>query len=78
MGEIARVTACLLRLLLAVREELVDLLGERADLGREIRPDAGLLARSDRGDLAAHPPQRPQAVEGLQRCEDQQADAERA
>ena len=36
VGEIAGVPPCFLRLLLAVREELVDLLGQRADLGGEI------------------------------------------
>ena len=77
MGEIAGVAPRLLGLRLAVREQLVDLLGQRPDLGREIVADAGLVARADRGDLAADAPQRPQAVEGLQRGEHEQADAER-
>ena len=67
VGEVAGMTPRFLGLLLAVRQELVDLLGQRPDLGREILADAGLLARSDRGDLAAHAAQRPQAINRLQR-----------
>ena len=48
MGEIAGMAPRFLGLRLAVREELVDLLGQRSDLGREIVADAGLVARADR------------------------------
>ena len=77
MGEVAGVAARFLGLRLAMGEQLVDLLDQRLDLAREILGDAGLRARPDRGDLAPHAAQRPQAVEGLQRGEDEQADAER-
>ena len=77
MGEIAGVAPRFLGLRLAMGEQLVDLLGQRPDLGREIVADPRLLARADGGDLVAHPAQRPQAVEGLQRGEHEQADAER-
>ena len=77
MGEIAGVTPRFLGLRLAMREQLVDLLGQRPDFGREIVADPGLLARADGRDLVAHPAQRPQAVEGLQRGEHEQAEAER-
>ena len=78
VGEIARMAPRFLRLGLVVGEQLVDFLGQRPDLGREVVADARLLARPDRGDLAAHAAQRPKAVEGLQRRQDEQADAERS
>ena len=77
MGEVAGVAARLLGLLLAVREQLVDLVDQRADLQREILGDAGLRARADRDHFAPDPAQRPQAVERLQRGEHQKPGAER-
>ena len=55
---------------------LISSVSGRISVGKS-SPDAGLRARADRGDFAPHPAQRPQAVEGLQRGQDQQADAER-
>ncbi len=77
MGEVAGVAPRFLGLRLAVGEQLVDFFGQRPDLRREIRADAGLLARADRGHLAPNAPQRPQAVDGLQRGEDQQSQPQR-
>src|SRR5436305_1139989 len=77
LGGNAGVPPRLLGLRFAVGEKLIDLFGERPDFGREILADAGLFARTDRGDVAPHPPQRPEAVEGLQRGEPKQAGAKR-
>jgi len=67
VGEVAGVPPGFLRLCLAVREQLVDLLGQRPDFDREFGADAGFRAGADRRDLAPHAAQRPQAVERLQR-----------
>ena len=48
MGEVAGVAPRFLGLRFAMREQLVDLFGQRTDFGREIVADAGLLARADR------------------------------
>ena len=77
MREIAGVAPRLLGLGFAMGEKLVDLFSQRADLGREVLADTGLLARADRSDIAPHPPQRPQTVESLQRGETKQPRAER-
>ena len=53
------VTTRFLSLRLAVREQLVDLLGQRPDLGREFVADPRLVARADRGHFIAHAAQRP-------------------
>ena len=58
-------------------QQLVDLLRQRANLDREFVTDASLVARANVGDLIAHSPQWPQAVESLQCSEDEQSDAER-
>ena len=77
MGEVAGVAPRFLGLRLAMGEQFVDLVDQRLDLAREILGDAGLRARTDRGDFAPHPAQRPQAVKGLQRGQHQQPDAKR-
>ena len=69
--------ARLLGLRLAMGEQLVDLVDQRIDLAREILADPALAAAADGDHLAAHPAQRPQAVERLQRGQHQQAEAER-
>ena len=77
MGEVAGVAARLFGLVLIVGEKLVDLLGQRLDLvGKGLR-DAGLRARPDCGDILPDAAKGPEAVEGLKRGEDQQANAER-
>ena len=76
MGEVAGMPPRLLGLRFAVREQLVDLFGQRPDFGREILADAGLLARPDGGHFATHAAQRPQPIEGLQGGEDEKADAQ--
>lgn len=55
MGEISGVPACLFRLFLAVREQLIDLLGQRPDLRGEVAADPSLIARADRSHFAPHP-----------------------
>ena len=74
--EVAGVTACLLRLLLGVREELVDLLGERQDLGREIRPSTRLVPDRISATSPAHAAQRA-TVRRRSAAPQEQADAER-
>jgi hypothetical protein len=74
MGEIAGVAARFLGLLLIVSEQRVHFLGERRDLARQAFVDARLGPGSDRDDRAAHPPQRPQAVNRLQRGQHDQAE----
>jgi hypothetical protein len=66
----------LLGLLLIMLEKGVQFLGQGLDLGREALGDPRFLARSDGGDGAADPAQRPQAVERLEGGEDEQAEAE--
>ena len=65
-----------LGLRLAMRQQFVDLVDQRIDLAREILGNAGLGARPDRDDFAAHPAKRPKAVKRLQRGKDQQAETE--
>ena len=78
VGEIAGMAARLLGLDLVMREQGVQLLGQRLDLARQPLLDPRLLARADRGDRAAHAAQRPQTVDRLQRGEHDQAEAENA
>ena len=78
MGEVAGVAPRLLGLDLVMREQGVQLLGQRLDLARQALVDPRLLARADRGDRAADAAQRPQAVKRLQRGEHDQAEAEDA
>ena len=77
MGEVAGMAPRFLGLRLAMGQQLVDLVDQRLDLAREILGDAGLGAAADGGHFAPHAAQRPQAVNGLQRGEDEQAGAER-
>src|SRR6059058_1323019 len=77
MSEVAGMAPRLLGLRLAVRQQLVDLLGQRPDLGWEVLADPGLFTRADGGHFAAHAPQRPKSVKGLQRGEDQKPNAKR-
>ena len=76
MGEVAGVAPGLFGLRFAMGEKLVDLLGQRADLGRKSSADARLRARPDRGHLAPDPAQRPQAVDRLQCGEHDQPEPE--
>ena len=62
MGEVAGMAPRLLGLCFAMGEKLVDLFGQRADFGGKFVADPGLIARTDRGDLVAHAPQRPEAI----------------
>ena len=77
MGEIAGVAPRFLGLLLAMRQQFVDLVHQRIDFAREILGDAALAAGADGDHLAPHPPQRPQAVARLERGQHQQAEPER-
>ena len=47
MGKIARVTPRFFGLFLAVRQQLVDFLGQRTDFGRKIGADARLFTRTN-------------------------------
>ena len=77
MGEVAGVAPRLLGLHLVMGEQVVDLVGQRLDLAREIARRCAVCVPERIGDhLAPHPAQRPQAVERLQRGEDEQAEAE--
>jgi hypothetical protein len=75
VGKIAGMAARFFGLRLAVGEQLVDLFGERADLAGEILADPRLLTRADHRNFAAHASKRPQAINRLQRGQDQQAGA---
>jgi len=55
-GEWAVAAPCFLGLFLAMREQLVDFLGERTNFRREIFTDARSLARSDCRNILANPP----------------------
>jgi hypothetical protein len=59
MSEVAGVAARLFSLRLAMREELVDFLGQRADFGWKGLGNAGRFARADQRDFAANSAQRP-------------------
>src|SRR3546814_5453704 len=78
MGEVAGVAPRLLGLHLIMGEKLVQLLRHRLDLLGESFLDPGFLARADRRDGLAHAAERPQAVEGLDRGQRDEAEAEEA
>src|SRR3546814_6896079 len=59
-------------------EKLVQLHRHRLDLLGESFLDPGFLARADRRDGLAHAAERPQAVEGLDRGQRDEAEAEEA
>ena len=70
-------TARFLGLGLAVGEQLVDFLGQRPDLGGKSWPIRVFAPERIERDFAPNAAERPKPVEGLQRGQDQQADAER-
>src|SRR3954469_4215683 len=77
MGEVAGMAARFLGLRFIMLEQLIDLLRQGPDLGREILANPGFLTGADRGDFTTNAPQRPKPVEGLKSGEDEEADAER-
>ena len=77
VGEVAGVPPRFLGLRLAMGEQLVDFLGQRPDFRGKSSPTRVLSPERIDGDFAADAAQRPQPVEGLQRGQDQQANAER-
>jgi len=78
MGKVSCVPAGFLGLLFAMGEKLVDLLGQWLDLAWKFAAHPRLLARANIGDLVAHAPERPEAIESLKGGKDEKTDAERA
>src|SRR5690606_18691144 len=76
MGEVAGMRARLLRLLLRMFEQGVELLDHRLDLERERVGDAVAPGRADAGDGAAYPAQWPEPVPGLRHRHEEQPDPE--
>src|SRR3546814_3247088 len=76
MGEVAGVQPRFLCLFLVMREQRVEFVDHRLHLERQRRGDAVVLPAAHRRDGAADVTQRPEAVDGLERGEHDQAEAE--
>ena len=75
MGEIARMQPRLLGLFFIMREQRVEFVDHRLHFERQRRIDAAVLPAAHRRDRAADMAQRPQAVKGLERRKDDEAEA---
>ncbi len=76
MREVACVQPRLLRLAFVVRDQRVQFLDHRRQFDRQRTRHAVRLARTHPRDLLAHPAQRPQPVEGLERGQHDQPERE--
>ncbi len=78
MREVAGMQPRFFGLFLVMREQRVEFVDHRLHLERQRGGDAALLSAAHRGDRAADMAQRPQAVEGLKRREDDQPEPEQS